>query len=72
MERQQVCDHEETCGCYGQGYADGRSKALFEVRMMLAEAHHAASCGCEPCKLLREIRAAAEPPRPAFDVRIPL
>ena len=52
-----VCDHDEPCGCYGQGYVDGRSKALFEVRMMLVDGSRAVSCGCEPCKLLREIRA---------------
>lgn len=45
----QVCDHEEPCACYVEGYAQGREKAHFEVRNAL-ENGHSDQCGCEPCK----------------------
>ena len=53
-----VCDCPEPCDCYAEGYAEGyahgKEKAHFEVRMVL-DSNHAASCGCEPCKTVREI-----------------
>ena len=27
-----VCDHDEPCACYVEGYAQGKDKAHFEVR----------------------------------------
>ena len=49
-----ACDHEETCGCYVEGYVQGKDKAHFEVRNIL-QANHAAECGCEPCQTLRQV-----------------
>ena len=49
-----VCDCPEPCGCYAEGYAHGKEKAHFEVRMAL-DSNHAARCGCEPCMTVREI-----------------
>ena len=49
-----VCDCPEPCACYAEEYAHGKDKAHFEVRMVL-DSNHAASCGCEPCKTVREI-----------------
>ena len=50
----QKCDHDEPCGCYVEGYAQGRDKAHFELRNILG-AGHADGCGCEPCRTLREV-----------------
>ena len=49
-----VCDHDEPCGCYVEGYFQGKDKAHLEVRKVLA-AGHAADCGCEPCRTVREV-----------------
>ena len=27
------CDHDEPCGCYGEGYAAGMGKAFFEMEV---------------------------------------
>ena len=51
---QSVCDCPEPCACYAEGYAQGKEKAHFEVRTVLGS-NHAASCGCEPCKTVREV-----------------
>ena len=64
-----VCEHDEACNCYNSGYVDGKVKAFFEVRMLLTDGSHDASCDCEPCKLLRAIRTA-DPDRPAWSVVI--
>ena len=37
---------------YGAGYAAGKEKAFFEIRMRLAADPHVRQCGCEPCKAL--------------------
>ena len=50
----QVCDHDEPCGCYVEGYAQGKDKAHFEVRNILG-AGHADGCGCEPCQTLQQV-----------------
>ena len=55
-----VCDHEEPCGCYAEGYAQGKAKTYFEVRAVLDAGDHAAGCGCEPCKLLRDVGQVQE------------
>ena len=36
------CDHDEPCGCYGEGYAAGRGKAFFEMEVWEPEG---------PCRL---------------------
>ena len=51
---EKVCDHDEPCGCYVEGYAQGKDKAHFEVRGVL-DAGHAQDCGCEPCLTAREV-----------------
>ena len=50
----QVCDHEEACGCYVEGYTQGKDKAHFEIRH-IRDAGHVGDCGCEPCKTVREV-----------------
>ena len=49
-----VCDCPDPCDCYAERYAHGKDKAHFEVRTVL-DSNHAASCGCEPCKTVREV-----------------
>ena len=49
-----VCDHEETCACYVEGYAQGKDKAHFEVRNA-RDGNHASDCCCEPCKTVRAV-----------------
>ena len=49
-----VCDCSEPCACYAEGYSHGKDKAHFEFRTVL-DSNHAASCGCEPCRTVREI-----------------
>ena len=39
---------------FGAGWAAGKDKAFFEVRTLL-ESPHAVGCGCEPCKLIRDV-----------------
>ena len=46
------CPEPGGCDCYGQGYADGKSKAHFEIREMVT-GHDFARCGCEACFTLR-------------------
>lgn len=56
-----VCDHDEACACYVEGYAQGKDKAHFEVRAILdshGASSHADDCGCEPCKTVRMIATA--------------
>ena len=60
-----VCDCPEPCGCYTEGYAHGKEKAHFEVRTVL-DSNHADSCGCEPCKTVREVLRR----KPATDDRL--
>ena len=54
---QRVCDHEEACGCYVEGYDAGKGKAHSEVRMV-QRAGHSHDCGCEPCKTVRIVHFA--------------
>ena len=49
-------DCPEPCGYYAEGYAVGKDKAFFEIRMVLEESNHAFSCGCEPCLVIRAVR----------------
>ena len=48
------CYCAELCGCYVEGYAQGKDKAHFEVRQLLG-ANHATGCGCEPCKTVQAV-----------------
>ena len=32
MSSEYRCDHPDPCGCYAQGYADGKERAHWEVR----------------------------------------
>ena len=52
-----VCDCPEPCGCYAEGYAAGKDKAYFEIEMALQDDTHAASCGCQPCRIKRAVMA---------------
>ena len=51
-----LCDCPEPCACYAEGYAQGKDKAHFEIRASL-DSNHSASCGCEPCRTVREVVA---------------
>ena len=42
------------CGCYVEGYVDGKSKAHFEIREMTMD-HDWRRCGCEPCITVRAV-----------------
>ena len=50
-----LCDCPEPCGCYAEGYAVGKDKAYFEIEMALQDDTHAASCGCQPCRIKRTV-----------------
>ena len=47
------CDHDEPCGCYGEGYAAGRGKAFFEMEVWEPRDH--AGCTCLCCPTAQEI-----------------
>ena len=51
-----VCDCPEPCACYAEGSVQGKEKAHFEIRAVL-DSNHSASCGCEPCRTVREVVA---------------
>ena len=46
-----LCDCPEPCACYAEGYAAGKDKAYFEIEMALQDDTHAASYGCQPCRM---------------------
>ena len=53
-----VCDHDEACGCYVEGYVAG-------MRMMitqLQDVYHRdwADCGCDRCRAVRAVVEAAQ------------
>ena len=48
------CDCEEACGCYAQGYSDGKDKAFSELENV-QEAGHSPDCGCRPCAAVRRV-----------------
>ena len=48
-----LCDCDEPCGCYAEGYAAGKNKAFFEVIASLEGPPHAQDCGCQPCQVKR-------------------
>ena len=43
-----VCDCPEPCGCYAEGYAQGKDKAFFEMNDF-DWTQRAKGCGCEGC-----------------------
>ena len=49
-----VCDCEEACGCYAQGYSDGKDKAFSELGNV-QHAGHSPDCGCRPCAVVRQV-----------------
>ena len=53
-----LCDCPEPCGCYAEGYAAGKDKAYFEIEMALHDDTHAATCGCQPCRIKRVVLEA--------------
>ena len=55
-----LCDRAvcSICDAYGDGYASGKASAYFEVRTRLDGGDHARGCGCEPCRLIRDVTAA--------------
>ena len=45
---------------YGEGFVDGKGKALAEVRDRLASGwDHHPGCGCGPCLLVKAVLASA-------------
>ena len=48
-----LCDCDEPCGCYAEGYAAGKDKAYFEVLASLEGSPHAEDCPCQPCQVKR-------------------
>ena len=63
QDRLDYHDHDHDAGCYGDGYAAGKAKAFAEVRSVVVADNHPDSCGCEPCKLIRDIMASRLPPQ---------
>lgn len=51
--------HCVECEAYGAGYARGKQAAYVDVRAVLDGLHHAPGCGCEPCRLIRDVLAVA-------------
>ena len=49
-----VCDCPEPCACYGEGYAQGRDKAYFEMNNF-DWTKHAKGCGCEGCTVFGKV-----------------
>ena len=49
-----VCDCPEPCGCYAEGYAQGKDKAYFEMNNF-DWTQHAKGCGCEPCSAFGKV-----------------
>ena len=71
----QLCDHDEPCGCYAEGYAAGQDKAFFDIQSVPGNGHPV-DCPCNPCVTSRVlvqritqgfIRSLPEPVRLAFD-----
>ena len=49
---------------YQEGYAAGKAKAYWEIRLRLLHRGHSSSCGCQPCLIVSEsrgLRAVREP-----------
>ena len=51
-----LCDCPEPCGYYSEGYVQSKERAHFEIRTVL-DSNHSAICGCEPCRIVREVVA---------------
>ncbi len=48
-----LCDCDEPCGCYVEGYAAGKDKAYFEMVGSIEGPPHAEGCACQPCQVTR-------------------
>ena len=48
-----LCDCDEPCGCYAEGYAAGKDKAFFEMLASLDGPPPTQDCGCQPCLVKR-------------------
>ena len=48
-----LCDCDEPCGCYAEGYAAGKDKAYFEMLTSLEGPPHAEGCACQSCRVKR-------------------
>ena len=48
-----VCDCPKPCGCYAEGYAQGKDKAYFEMNNF-DWTQHTKSCECQPCTAFRK------------------
>ena len=53
---QDCCCDMDPCPCYGEGYADGKDKAFFEIEVW-ERGRHFKDCGCRPCIAARQILA---------------
>ena len=66
-----VCDHEEACGCYVEGYAagyaNGQRQAYDQVLELVGSFAHALNCVCDPCETLRQ--ASRGPITPSMNPR---
>ena len=45
------CDCPEPCGCYAEGYAQGKDRIYFEILASLEGPPHSEDCGCQPCQV---------------------
>ena len=48
MRSEYRCNHTDPCGCYAQGYADGKNQAHWEGRNAGLGIYDA-GCGCPAC-----------------------
>ena len=51
--KRRLCDCDEPCGCYAEGYAAGKDKAYFEMLTSLEGPPHAEGCACQSCRVKR-------------------
>ena len=45
-----LCDCDEPCGCYAEGYAAGKDKAYFEVLASIEGSPHAEDAPANPAR----------------------
>ena len=43
------------CDAFGDGWSQGKVKAVSEIVAAAADRRHAADCGCVPCAAVREV-----------------
>lgn len=49
------CGAVDACGCYAQGYSDGKAETYDELRYHVTNHHEIWACGCEPCITIRYV-----------------